>query len=56
VDAAVVMDLDPLGNLSVVGGLKSTGILEYADNTAALSGGLVIGDFYRTGDLSKIVH
>lgn len=29
---------------------------EYADNTAALAGGLVAGDVYRTGDALKIVH
>lgn len=32
------------------------GISEYADNAAALTAGLVAGDFYRTGDVSKIVH
>ena len=29
---------------------------EYADNAAALLGGLTIGKFYRTGDILKIVH
>jgi hypothetical protein len=29
---------------------------EYADNTAALGGGLVAGDVYRTGDNLKVVH
>jgi hypothetical protein len=29
---------------------------EYADNAAALLGGLKIGDLYRTGDLVKVVH
>tara|TARA_R110000868_G_scaffold269298_1_gene528689 strand:- start:17 stop:280 length:264 start_codon:yes stop_codon:yes gene_type:complete len=29
---------------------------EYADNTAALLGGLIIGQIYRTGDYLKIVH
>jgi len=33
-----------------------TGILEYADNAAALAGGLTAGMQYRTGDLLKIVH
>lgn len=28
----------------------------YADNAAALTGGLLTGDIYRTGDLLKIVH
>ena len=31
-------------------------VIEYADNAAAIAGGLVIGDVYRTGDLLKIVH
>jgi hypothetical protein len=29
---------------------------EYVDNAAALLGGLVIGNFYRTVDVLKIVH
>lgn len=29
---------------------------DYADNAAALAGGLVVGDVYRTGDILKIVH
>jgi hypothetical protein len=37
-------------------GVKITGISEYADNTAAIAGGLTTGDVYRTGDLLKIVH
>jgi len=28
----------------------------YADNAAALAGGLVVGQIYRTGDILKIVH
>lgn len=28
----------------------------YADNAAALAGGLTIGQIYRTGDILKIVH
>lgn len=32
------------------------GIVEYADNAAAITGGLVVGQRYRTGDLLKIVH
>lgn len=30
--------------------------LEYADNAAAITGGLIIGNIYRTGDIVKIVH
>ena len=29
---------------------------QYADNAAALTGGLVAGQIYRTGDVLKIVH
>jgi CO/xanthine dehydrogenase FAD-binding subunit len=29
---------------------------EYADNAAAIAGGLSIGKFYRTGDTVKVVH
>ncbi len=37
-------------------GVKVTGVSEFADNTAAIAGGLTTGDVYRTGDLLKIVH
>lgn len=37
-------------------GFSATSILEYADNAAALVGGLSVGAFYRTGDLLKVVH
>jgi hypothetical protein len=40
----------------VHGGLNITSVSEYADNTAAIAGGLTTGDVYRTGDLLKIVH
>ena len=33
-----------------------TGIQEFADNAAAIAGGLSVGTHYRTGDLLKIVH
>lgn len=33
-----------------------TGAPEYADNTAAIAGGLFVGQVYRTGDVLKIVH
>ena len=29
---------------------------QYADNAAALTGGLAVGQIYRTGDVLKIVH
>jgi hypothetical protein len=38
------------------GKLEILNIPEYADNAAALLGGLLIGDTYRTGDVLKIVH
>ena len=37
-------------------GINIQGVTEYANNTAALAGGLVVGDVYRTGDDLKIVH
>lgn len=42
--------------------VKDSGVLnlksvsEYTDNAAALTGGLVSGDLYRTGDVVKIAH
>lgn len=36
--------------------LNLSDIVEYADNAAAISGGLSVGDCYRTGDFVKIVH
>ena len=35
---------------------NSTDLPEYADNAAALAGGLIIGQFYRTEDILKVVH
>ena len=35
---------------------KVTSLAEYDDNTAALAGGLTVGQFYRTGDAVKVVH
>ena len=37
-------------------GLVIGEVKEHADNAAAISGGLPIGETYRTGDLVKIVH
>ncbi len=37
--------------------LKKTGAVpEFADNAAAITGGLTLGSIYRTGDVLKIVH
>lgn len=33
-----------------------SGVTEYADNAAAITAGLNVGQVYRTGDLLKIVH
>lgn len=43
-------------NLLIMNTPSFTGILEYADNAAALTAGLVAGNVYRTGDVLKIVH
>jgi hypothetical protein len=37
-------------------GIAIIGIQEFADNAAALLGGLITGMIYRTGDTMKIVH
>ena len=50
-----VVIVDSTG-MTVSGTFKITGVLEYADNDAAIAGGLTIGDVYRTGDDLKIVH
>ena len=50
-----------IGNASIIEthlkGVVSLGITtDYADNNAAIAGGLVIGQVYRTGDVLKVVH
>lgn len=46
-----------LSSLGVDGtGIKLVGIQEFADNAAAITGGLTAGYLYRTGDALKIVH
>jgi hypothetical protein len=42
--------------MSVNGSLNVLTCPEYADNAAALAGGLKVGDLYRTTDTLKIVH
>lgn len=44
------------GNISILNNTTLEGILEFADNTAAVAGGLGVGSLYRTGDLVKVVH
>jgi hypothetical protein len=41
---------------TVTAKLQVVGIVEHADNTAALAAGLTAGAFYRTADVLKIVH
>jgi hypothetical protein len=36
--------------------ISGAGILEYADNAAALAAGLTATNVYRTGDQLKVVH
>lgn len=45
-----------IGTQTPTSKLQVVGLPEYADNAAALAGGLTIGAFYRTGDLLKVVH
>jgi len=43
-------------NLLIMNTPSLTGVLEYADNAAAVTAGLAVGKIYRTGDVLKIVH
>lgn len=43
-------------NLIIQGELKVDTCPEHADNAAAITAGLEVGDVYRTGDILKIVH
>jgi hypothetical protein len=43
-------------NLLILNTPSFTGVLQYADNAAAVSAGLAVGKVYRTGDVLKIVH
>jgi hypothetical protein len=40
----------------IVLSVPPTGAPNYADNAAAIAGGLQVGQVYRTGDILKIVH
>ena len=56
-NAAVELYHDNIKKLETTStGINIQGVAEYANNTAALAGGLVVGDVYRTGDDLKIVH
>ena len=45
-----------IGTTTPTAALQVVGLVEYADNAAALTAGLTAGAFYRTGDLLKVVH
>jgi hypothetical protein len=45
-----------IGTAAPTAALQVVGLVEYADNAAALAAGLTAGAFYRTGDLLKVVH
>ena len=45
-----------IGTTGPTAALQVVGLVEYADNAAALLAGLTAGAFYRTGDLLKVVH
>ena len=45
-----------IGTSTPTSKLQVVGLAEHADNAAALTAGLTIGAFYRTGDLLKVVH
>jgi hypothetical protein len=48
---SVVLDLTYQGIVT-----NTSTIVEYANNAAALTAGLKIGEFYRTGDDLKVIH
>lgn len=52
-------DLGVQNDFEVMGEIFATGVAVYADNAAAVAGGLAVGGFYRTGgdpDLVCVVH
>lgn len=52
-------DFGVQNDLEVMGDIFATGLSAYADNAAAVTGGLAVGQFYRTGgdpDLVCVVH
>ena len=55
-DAVVLFNNDVEKLRTIGSGVRISGVSEYANNTAAIAGGLVVGDVYRTGDDLKIVH
>lgn len=51
---SIQADASPVNLIGTV--LNFSTVTEYADNAAAVAGGLAAGDVYRTGDILKIVH
>jgi hypothetical protein len=47
--------IDVVGNIKTSGKIKAPGLQNFADNTAALGGGLVQGDMYHTNGTVKVV-
>jgi len=42
------------GTQTEIGRLPNTGLVDYADDTAAAAGGVAIGSFYRTASAVKV--
>ena len=62
-DRMVIMDTGvrlgvgaPMSTVAPTAPLVIEGIASYADNAAAIAGGVEVGGVYRTGDVLKIVH
>jgi hypothetical protein len=45
-----------IGTTNAISKLQVVGLVEYTDNSSAITAGLTVGAFYRTGDILKIVH
>ena len=61
INEEIKMEIKANGNVGIgtsepTSKFQVIGLPEYADNAAAIAGGLTIGAFYRTGDLLKVVH
>lgn len=58
-DVNITNDLDVTDDAQIGGKVSLLGLSVYANNAAAIAGGLAVGDLYRTGgdpDLVCIVH
>lgn len=56
VTSTLAMSNITLGGAMITQALRAAGLSPFADNAAALGGGLVAGDFYISGDFVKVVH